>query len=168
MFLMGDFRETQAAADAITNLKSKGVQRNDLEVFSNEPVEFEHGVLDVPSHMSLIVVSCAVLALLLTIWFVHYTQFDYPLVTGGMPLFSAWGTGVVFYELTMLGSIITTFVLFIWESGLLRKAHSGPVPVVVPHTICLRIRCRDEQADDLARSLEQAGAKQIRKVGEPS
>ena len=79
--------------------------------------------------MSLGAVSGAVLLGLLTIGFVSYTQHNYPLVTGGMPIFSFWATGAVFYELTMLGAILTTFVWFLWESGVLRrqaKLHLSP------------------------------------------
>ena len=43
--------------------------------------------------------------------FVYWAQNNYKLVTGGMPIFSFWATGVITYEMTMLGAIITTFAV---------------------------------------------------------
>lgn len=42
-----------------------------------------------------------------------FTQRTYPLPTGGMPIVSLWPTGIVMYELTMLGAILTTLVTFL-------------------------------------------------------
>ena len=72
--------------------------------------------------MSVAVVTGAnVTAFLLIVGFVYFTQYNYPLITGGMPIFSFWATGVVFYEMTMFGAIVTTLFWFIRESGLLRR-----------------------------------------------
>ena len=38
------------------------------------------------------------------------TQKAYPLPTGGMPIAPAWTNGIIVYELTMLGAILTTLV----------------------------------------------------------
>ena len=63
--------------------------------------------------MSLAAVTGAITSCLLAIGFVYFTQHNYPLITGGMPLFSFWATGVVFYEMTMFGAIVTTFFWFL-------------------------------------------------------
>lgn len=163
-YLTGTFSSKEIAVQAINQLKAGGYGPDDLAVFSDEPVEFPHGVLDRPSHMSLAVVSGAVLFFLLIVSFVYFTQHNYRLVTGGMPIFSFWPTGVVFYEITMLGAILTTFGWFIWESGLLRRDKSVPVPAVEPETICLRIRCATEKFDSAATILRSAGAANVAKL----
>ncbi len=38
------------------------------------------------------------------------TQRAYPLPTGGMPIVPPWTNGIIVYELTMLGAILTTLV----------------------------------------------------------
>jgi Protein of unknown function (DUF3341) len=38
------------------------------------------------------------------------TQKAYPLPTGGMPIVPPWTNGIIVYELTMLGAILTTLV----------------------------------------------------------
>jgi len=165
MYLKGDFQEKDAAAQALRDLKAIGFSGADLDVFSDEPIEFRRGVLDRPSRMSLTVVVGAITFCLLTIGFVYYTQYDYPLVTGGMPIFSFWATGVVFYELTMLGSILTTLACFLWESGLLRRRRA-PAPVVEPEVICIRVHCQADQAENVSRCLTRAGAQDVGRIGD--
>ena len=165
MYFKGDFREKRSAAEAIGDLKANGFMPDELDVFSDEPVEFSRGVLDRPSRMSLAAVIGAMMACFGAIWFVYFTQHNYPLITGGMPLFSGWATGVVFYELTMFGAIVTTFLWFLKESGLLRRRRQSPVPAIEPGIISLRVRCTASQAEAAVRCLERAGAEDIREIG---
>src|SRR5690349_10776193 len=116
--------------------------------------------------MSLAAVIGAITSCLLTIGFVYFTQYNYPIVTGGMPIFSFWPTGVIFYELTMFGAIVTTFFWFLRESGLLRRNRRAPAPGVEPGIISLRIDCRSNREDTIRQSLESAGAKDIRALGD--
>jgi hypothetical protein len=164
LYLAAAFAAKQKAVQAIQQLKANGYTAADLTVFSDEPVEFPRGVLDQPSHMSLAVVSGAILFFFLIVWFVYYTQHDYELVTGGMPIFSFWATGVVFYEITMLGAILTTTGWFIWEGGLLGRDKSIPIPVIEPEMICLRVRCSPEQFAAASALLEKAGAHNVVKL----
>lgn len=164
LYLTGSFSDKETAAQAIKQLKASGYGPDELAVFSDEPVEFKRGVLDRRSHMSFVVVSGAVAFFLMVVGFVYYTQHDYPLVTGGMPIFSFWPTGVVFYEITMLGAVLTTTGWFIWESGLLRRDKSVPVPSIKPEVICLRVRCTAEQFGAATDLLEKAGAQNVAKL----
>ena len=79
--------------------------------------------------MSLAAVLGAVVLGLFGTGMIYYTQYDYPLVTGGMPIFSMWATGVPSYELTMLGAVLATFGWFLYESGLLRGNAPAPTPM---------------------------------------
>ena len=166
MYLTGDFQEMQSAAAAILELKSNHFSADDLAVYSDEPVEFPRGVLDRPSRMSLAAVLGAITFLLLATSFVYFTQSSYPLVTGGMPLFSFWATGVIFYEMTMLGAIAATFFWFLKESGLFPRRKRGPAPAVEPGWICLRVRCQADQASEVTHWLNRAGASGVKKLGE--
>lgn len=166
MFLAGNFLHREATVRALRDLRANGFTPTDLTVFSEEPLEFPRDVLPRPSHMSLGVVTGAITACLLVIAFVYFTQYDYPIITGGMPIFSFWATGVVFYELTMLGAIVTTFFWFLFESGILRRGRHRPAPVVEPGAICLRVECCPDQADAARHWLESAGAGNVRTVGD--
>ncbi len=167
MYLKGDFQEKGSAAQALLDLQAAGFGSGDLDVFSDEPIDFRRGVLDRPSRMSFTVVTGAVTLCLLTIGFIYFTQYNYPLVTGGMPIFSFWATGVIFYELTMLGGILTTLACFLWEGGILRRGRRrAPAPVIEPGIISVRIRCRPDQRDEASRCLAHAGASSIDQIGD--
>lgn len=167
MYLIGEFREKDAAASAIRALRSSGIESGALDLFSEEPVEFPRGVLDRPSRMSLVSVTGAILLGGLATAFVWWTQHNYGLVTGGMPLFSFWATGVITYEMTMLGAILATFGWFLWESGLLRKQNpEEPVPQVDPGAICLRVRCRGNEAAQAIDTMRRAGAVDVQRKGD--
>lgn len=165
MFLAGDFLDQQAVTHAIVNLRTAGISTADLAVFSDEPIDFPRSVLDRPSHMSVGVVIGAVTFCLLTIGFIYFSQYNYPIVTGGMPIFSFWATGVVFYELTMLGAILTTFFWFLRESGLLRRRSRAPAPLIESGVIALRVECEPNRVEAVRHSFESAGAKNVRQLG---
>ena len=158
-YLMSEFREKDSVAAAIRSLRDAGISTADMDVFSEEPVEFRRGVLDRPSHMSLVSVCGAIILGVGATAFVRYAQHNYTLITGGMPVFSFWGTGVITYEMTMLGAVLATFGYFIWESGLIRKRDkTAPVPEVPPEAICLRVRCVSGEVSKPASILREAGA----------
>ena len=163
MFLTAEFGDADSVARAIASLRSQGFRADQVDVFSTEPVDLPPGLLDRPSHMSLTAVASAVSFCLLAILFVRYAQYDYPLVTGGMPIFSWWSNGVIFYEFTMFGSITATFVMFLLESGLLKRR--APAPVLVAGRILLRISCEAGRAAVATDCLRQAGATGIGELG---
>jgi hypothetical protein len=156
MFLTAEFADADSMARAIGALRSQGFDGDQMDVFSTEPVELPDGLLDRPSHMSLTAVASAVSFCLLAILFVRYAQYDYPVVTGGMPIFSWWSNGVIFYEFTMFGSIMATFAMFLVESGLCKRR--APAPVLVAGRILLRVSCEAGRAAVATESLQQAGA----------
>jgi hypothetical protein len=163
-YLLGAFRDKESVASAIQSLRSSGVSTSALDVFSEEPVEFPRGVLDRPSHMSLVSVLGAIVMGTTATALVWFAQQNYALVTGGMPIFSFWGTGVITYEMTMLGAVLATFGYFLWESGLIRRRDKTiPVPVVQPECICLRIRCETDDVSRPSALLRAAGAISVEK-----
>ena len=162
MYLMADFREQTKLEAAILALKAAGITADDMDVFSEEPVELRRGILDRPSRMSLVAVLGAIASGGLATAGVYAAQHSYRLVTGGMPIFSFWGTGVISYETTMLGAVLATFGWFLWESGLLRKRDKTiPVPTVLPGVMCLRVRCSDPNVTRARQILDSAGATDI-------
>jgi hypothetical protein len=167
MYLIAEFHEKDAVAAAIRSLRASGVAPADLDVFSEEPMDFPRGVLDRGSRMSLVSVSGAILFGTVATAFIWWAQHNYNLVTGGMPTFSPWATGVITFEMTMLGAIVATFGWFLWESGLIRKRDgSAPVPEVDPGAMCLRVRCRGNDAPAAIDALRQAGAAGVQRRGE--
>ena len=167
MYVIGEFRDKDALVAAIKSLKADGVSTTDLDLFSEEPVEFPRGVLDRPSSMSLVSIAGAVSCGGLATAFLYFSQNNYKVITGGMPVFSMWGTGVITYETTMLGAIVSTFAWFLWESGLIRKRdHSAPIPEVAPGSICLRVRCKAPDAGPTTEIMHRSGAIDVERRGD--
>jgi hypothetical protein len=84
-----------------------------------------------------------------------------------MPVFSFWATGVITYEMAMLGAILATFAWFLWESGLARRRDpEAPVPQVDPGTLCLRVHCGEVDAIRASESMRRAGAVAIQRRGQ--
>jgi len=165
VYVIAEFCEQARLEKAILALKGAGIGTLSMDLFSEEPVEFRRGILDRPSHMSLVSVVGAILVGGAATSGVYWAQHNYALVTGGMPLFSMWGTGVISYETTMLGAVLATFCWFLWESGLLRKRDpSIPVPLVPPGAMCLRVRCVDSDKTRIFQILDGAGATGIEKM----
>lgn len=166
MILTADFGDQQSVASAIRALQARGYRTEQIDVFSTAPVESAEALLDRPSRMSLVAITTAVVFGLSAIAFVHYTQNDYRIVTGSMPIFSWWSTGVVFYEFTMFGSISATFVMFLLESGLLGRRRSTPAPMLEEGRIRLRLMCQARDAAPATDCLYQAGASSVEKLEE--
>ncbi len=161
MLLSTEFSEPHEAAAAIEALSSEGFDKHAMEVFSTEPVEFEPGVLDRRSHMSVFAVGGGIVNMLLATSFTFWTQRDYPLVTGGMPITSYWAVGVIIFEMAMAGAVAGTIVAFLWESGLLRGSRKQPVPELRDDVIFLRLRCDDPRAAQARDTLLRAGAVEV-------
>ena len=167
MYLLAEFRDKEAVTSAIRSLRATGFTPDDIALYSEEPVELRRGVLDRPSHMSLASVLGAIAAGTLATAGVYWAQHNYKMVTGGMPIFSFWATGVITYETTMMGAVLATFAWFLWESGLIRKRDkSAPVPEVPPESICLRLRCERGQSEHAAETMQLMGAILVERRGE--
>lgn len=166
MYVIGEYREQDSVVHAVRGLRAAGIDAGDLDLFSEEPVELPRGVLDRSSNMSRVSVLGAIAFGLGATGFIYFCQHNYKLITGGMPLFSMWATGVITYEMTMLGSIVATFAWFLWESGLIRKHEEpGIVPELEPGSIYVRVRCPDDRAGTVLDVLRGAGAVGFQRKG---
>ena len=159
MIISAEFHDPQAVGPAIVSLKQYGLGGDQIEVYSAKPLELGPGVLDRPSRMSLIAVLAGVCSGSAVTAFMVYTQLDYPLVTGGMPLTSGWATGVVTFEITMAGAILATALMFLWESGLLRGGGRLRAPKVTANEVVVRFQCTEAVAGPVVDSLQRSGAK---------
>jgi len=163
MIINAAFRDVEQVSDAIGLLREHGTNTNQMEIFSSKPVELEPGVLDRSSRMSLVAVSAALLMGSLATTFIYYTQRAYPLVTGGMPLTSGWATGVVTFEMTMMGAILGTVFMFLWESGLLKKSRY-PTPDLPESGVILQVECTAD-VDTAVDLLRRCGATSVDTLG---
>lgn len=105
--------EPDLARQSVNALISAGIPTSDIIVLSSEPLE-QYGV---PSHqktlMPWLVVCGAIVAGIGGFLLTSLTQKSYAINTGGMQVVTLWTDGIITYELTMLGAILTTGVVFL-------------------------------------------------------
>jgi hypothetical protein len=107
-----DAETAQRAVDALHAVSSElKFDERQIVIVSGEPHE---GYNFADSHMTSRPYGWAVLgaAIGATCGYLLTTlsQKAYPIHTGGMPLTPPWTNGIIIYELTMLGAILTTFI----------------------------------------------------------
>jgi hypothetical protein len=161
MFLTAEFLKPEPVASGVSALLLAGFGKDEIDIFSDKPVELPSGLLDRPGRTSLFAVLGAMINGGLATGFVFYTQHDYPLITGGMPLVSGWATGVISWELAMAGAVAGTVLAFVWQAGLLRRRKGGPPPPLKEGSIFLQVRCSEHSAATAAECLSRAGAAEI-------
>ena len=169
MYLIGEFREKDAAGRGHpVAARERHRPARTWTSFPRSRWSFRAACWTGPAACRWLSVLGAILFGALATAFICWTQHNYRLVTGGMPMFSFWATGVITYEMTMLGAIVATFGWFLWESGLVRKRdRSAPVPEVDPGVDvpagALPRRTKPPQAID---AMRRAGAVGVQRRGE--
>ncbi len=164
MYLVARFDDQDLVAPACLALLEAGFPARTIEVFSQRPVRLPEPLFAPrPSRMPLVAVLGALVNGGLATAFMFYTQRDYPIVTGGMPLRSWWATGVITYELTMAGAVAGLVLGFLWESGLLRRRRA---PAPEEHAVILRLECSPEDGAAVTVRLRQLGARDVRPLEE--
>lgn len=110
-----------AARRTIKALLSVGVRQNEITVISSVPLDDWDSVeQEKASLMPWLVALGAILGGISGYLLVSLTQQSYPIQTGGMPVVSLWTDGIITYELTMLGAILSTLLVLFWTAPLLR------------------------------------------------
>jgi hypothetical protein len=114
--LYPDPDSAERALDSLRRARAElGFAPRDIAIISSEPFEgyrFGRGV-DERDHQTIMPWLAALggtLGGFIGFEFASFTQNAYPLATGGMPLAPLWTNGIITYELTMLGAILTTLV----------------------------------------------------------
>jgi hypothetical protein len=89
-----------------------------------------------------------------------------PLITSGMPLLAAWPTGIVTYELTMLGAVLATVVTLLITTRLPNWKPKFYDPEVSNGKILIGVlEPADEALAEIERRLLGAGAEQVKSSG---
>jgi hypothetical protein len=119
----GLFSNAAAAQDAYDALRyassSLGIDTGKIVVVSSEPFDgYDFADEHAKSPMFPLAAIGGIVGGLLGYWLAAFTQTSYPLPTGGMPIVTSWTNGIVIYEVTMLGAILTTLGTLLVTAGL--------------------------------------------------
>ena len=154
--MTAEFGDRRQIPVAINALADAGFERSSVQLFSSKPVELPAGSLDRPSRISLYAAVGAILSGAAATTFVYWTQQDYPLITGGMPINSGWATGVITFETTMAGAIAGTLFGLIVEGGFLRFWRWRPARPPADGTVLVRVP-DGGRTEEAARILRESG-----------
>ncbi len=92
------------------------------------------------------------------------TQNSYPLPTGGMPITPAWTNGIIVYELTMLGAILTSLMFLLIGAHLPNFKPALSDPEIWTGKILVGVTDPpDSSASGIEKTFRQAGASEIRR-----
>ena len=164
------YSDPDAAQRAVNSLKlsggSLGIGERQIVVVSSEPFDgYDFSDEHSQTRIFLIASLGGICGALLGLLFVRFTQFVYPLPTGGMPIAPHWTNGIITYETTMLGAILTTVITLLVTAKL---PHFGPRlsdPEIWHGKILVGVTDPPEKArPELEKQLRLAGASQVKTI----
>jgi hypothetical protein len=117
------FSDPGSAQDAFDALRrsgpSMGIDAGKIVVVTSEPFEgYDFSDEHARSPMFPLAAFGGLAGGLFGYWLASFTQTSYPLPTGGMPIVTSWTNGIIIYEVTMLGAILTTLLTLLVTAGL--------------------------------------------------
>ena len=111
--IYGLFSDPMSAEQGMDALSRAGIGPDRIVVMSAEPFdEYSFSKMDEATPMPWFAAVGGIVGGTCGFLLARLTQEAYaqPLVTGGMPILAPWPTGIVTYELTMLGAVLATIV----------------------------------------------------------
>jgi hypothetical protein len=92
-----------------------------------------------------------------------FTQRTYPLPTGGMPLVAMFPSGIIMYELTMLGAVVATIVTLLISTRLPNYRKRLYDPEVTNGKILVGVADPDRDcSEEIGQWLQREGAEQVK------
>ena len=162
--IYGLFLDPASADRAVRALQAAGVSRGKILVMSSEPFgEYSFSQGEHPTVMPWLAVLGGVIGGVSGYLLAAYTQTAYPLITGGMPIIAPWPTGIITYELTMLGAVIATVITLLVTTRLPNWGAKLYDPEISDGKILIGILNPSEDIQaTLADRLRGAGAEQVK------
>jgi len=163
----GLFHGPHAAERGMNALRAAGIAPDQIIVMSPEPFE-EYGFAQAERAklMPWLVALGGVIGGTTGYLIAWYTQTAYPIVTGGMPIMAPWPTGIVTYELTMMGAIVTTLITLLIGSRLPNWKPKLYDPEISDGKILIGVVDPPDNARaDIENRLRRAGAEQVKATG---
>jgi len=112
----------QDAQRAVNGLRQAGVGDDQITVITVAPMEdFEFSHIGSKNRQWYAACAGGLVGLLLGTWLTRFTELDWPLNTGGMPIVAWWPNLIIMFELTMLGAIVANVGTLLVGAGLLRR-----------------------------------------------
>ncbi len=167
--IYGLFPDPGSADRGLKVLQAAGVRSENMLVMSPEPFEdFEFARADRKTSMPWIAALGGLIGGILGYLLAWYTQVAYPMhiISGAMPVVSKWPSGIITYELTMLGAIVTTAIMLLITARLLHWTFDVYDPEVSHGKILIGVvDPAAESRVDFESRLRGAGAEKVKGTG---
>jgi len=113
--IYGLYPDPVSAQHAVEELRRAGIADRSITVITSQPYEeYEFSHRYKQTWIFWIAAGGGALGLAIGFALAYITETRWPIVTGGMPIFTWWPNIIIMFELTMLGGILATVVsLFI-------------------------------------------------------
>lgn len=162
--IYGLFAGPDSADRAVNALQAAGVSRREIVVMSAEPFgEYSFSQAEHATVMPWLAVLGGVVGGVSGYLLAAYTQVAYPLNTGGMPIIAPWPTGIITYELTMLGAVIATVITLLITTALPNWGAKLYDPEISNGKILVGVLDPSDSARaDLDNRLRSSGAEQVK------
>ena len=156
----GLYTTGDAAQRAVNGLRAAGYADRDITVISAAPMEeYEFSHIDRETYLWYIASGGGLLGLLFSTWLARFTEVDWPLTVGNMPIVAWYPNLIVMFELTMLGAILSTVITLIVSAGLGRRMPKLYDPEVTQGKILVGVAVPDgTRMADVERALSAPGA----------
>jgi len=169
--LYSDPGSAQNAYDALRRASSAlGVDAGNVVVVTSEPYEgYEFASEHAKTHMFPLAALGGLVGGSFGYWLTSFTQTSYPLPTGGMPIVTGWTNGIIIYELTMLGAILTTLITLLITAGLPNFKPALSDPEIWNGKILVGVTDPPPAArSEIEAKLREAGALEVKEFPPPS
>jgi len=160
------YKTGDAAQRAVNSLRAAGYADHDITIISAAPMEeYEFSHIGRESYVWYFATGGAVLGCLFAIWLTMFTENDWPISVGNMPIVAWYPNLIVIFELTMLGAILATVVTLIITAGLGRRMPKLYDPEVTNGKILVGVAASDgARRADVERALLAAPGAELKTV----
>jgi ActD protein len=160
------YADGPSAQRAVNGLRAAGVKDDDIVVISAQPMEeFEFSHIGRRTWLWYFAAGGGLVGLLFAVWLTRFTQLDWPLNTGNMPIVAWWTNLIIIFEVTMLGAIATTVIALVGYAGLGRRRPVLYDPEVSDGKILVGIETADvDRAKQVERALLAGSGARIKTI----
>ncbi len=157
--LLALFEDIDPAAEAIEKLRSMGIQDGDMNIIAGIPVT--EAMLGRPrqwSNVGRLALGGAVAGSLIGLFLGVGTPLLYRVPVGGHPLIPAAPGIVVFFEITMLGMLVSTFLGVFLDSYFPSYRPKEYVPEISNGKIAILFTCPADKEEEFVTAMTNLGS----------
>jgi hypothetical protein len=163
----GLYSNPESAQRAVSLLGDAGIEPAKISVVSSEPFDaYEFFHRDTKTAMPWLAALGGLLGGACGYLLTSMTQQAYPIPTGGMAIVALWPNGIITYEMTMLGAIVSTVVTLLVTARLPNWFNQLYDPAISDGKILIAVVNPSTQSRvQVESALRKAGAEDIRDFG---